>query len=39
MTGPYQLDDTPDLSCKDDTRQHVMDGCPLTGKQTDFALI
>jgi hypothetical protein len=29
-TGAYLLDDAPDLSCKDSTRQHTMDGWPLS---------
>jgi hypothetical protein len=26
------LDDVPNLTCKDGTRQHAADGCPLIGK-------
>jgi hypothetical protein len=32
-TGPHWLDDPPDLSCKQNTRQHAVDGCPLSCKQ------
>jgi hypothetical protein len=31
--GAYWLDDPPDLSCKDSTRQHAVDGWPLSCKQ------
>src|SRR5215211_5636233 len=32
-TGAYWLDDPSDLSCKDSTRQYVMDGSLLSCKQ------
>jgi hypothetical protein len=30
LSEAYWLDDAPDLSCKDSTRQHPTDGCPLS---------
>jgi hypothetical protein len=33
LTGAYWLDDPPDLACKDSSRQHPVDGCPLSCKQ------
>jgi hypothetical protein len=32
-TGAHWLDDPADLTCKDSTRQHAMDGWPLSCKQ------
>ena len=32
-SGAYWLDDSPDVSCKETTRQHVVDGWPLSGNQ------
>jgi hypothetical protein len=32
-TGAYWLDDPPDLSCQDSTRQHPVDGSRLSCKQ------
>jgi hypothetical protein len=29
-TGAYWLDDPPDVACKESTRQHAVDGCPLS---------
>jgi PPOX class probable F420-dependent enzyme len=31
-TGAYWLDDPPDVSCKESTRQYAVDGSPLIGK-------
>jgi hypothetical protein len=31
-TGAHWLDDAPDVSCQDSTRQHTVDGWPLIGK-------
>jgi hypothetical protein len=33
LTAAYWLDDLPDLSCKDSTRQHTVDGPRLSCKQ------
>src|SRR4029450_1914899 len=33
LTGAYWLDDPPDLSCKESTRQHAVDGSLLSCKQ------
>jgi hypothetical protein len=33
LTGAHSLDDPPDLSCQDSTRQHALDGWPLSCKQ------
>jgi hypothetical protein len=32
LTGAHWLDDPPDLSCKDSTRQHPVDDPLLIGK-------
>ena len=32
-TGAHWLDDPPDLSCEDDTRQHAVDGPRLSCNQ------
>jgi hypothetical protein len=31
-TGAHQLDDSPDLSCQDSTRQYAVDDARLIGK-------
>ena len=30
ITGAHQLDGPPNLTCQDSTRQHAVDGCPLS---------
>ncbi|MGH9258438.1 MAG: hypothetical protein ACRD08_00860 [Acidimicrobiales bacterium] len=37
-TGTYWLDDSPDLSCKDSTRQHAVDDLRLSCKQQALCL-
>jgi hypothetical protein len=32
-TGAHWLDDPPDVSCKENTRQHSVDDLRLSGKQ------
>jgi hypothetical protein len=39
LSVAYWLDDAPDLSCKDSTRQHPTDGCPLSCKQQALCLV
>jgi hypothetical protein len=32
LSGAYWLDDSPDVTCKDSTGQHAVDGWRLIGK-------